>query len=97
MGACMHVNCISALSTCPCWTRDPGTDETAAGQIYLVELQYMGTSGPACLTIAAEMLRRSAVSISVASPSAELRSRPAACYRDLPVHEKKDTDTHAGD
>lgn len=37
------------------------------------------------------MLRRSAVSISIASPSAELHSRPAACYRDLPEHGKKDT------
>ncbi|PTB40486.1 hypothetical protein M441DRAFT_407032 [Trichoderma asperellum CBS 433.97] len=58
----------------PCSTLYPGTAEAAASQIYLVKMQYMGIFGPACLTIAAEMLRRSAVS-QQHQPSAAHRSR----------------------
>lgn len=34
MGACMHVNCILPFDL-PCWTLNPGSEETAAGHIYL--------------------------------------------------------------
>lgn len=57
--------CMSIASLAfylPCSTLYPGTQETAASQVYLVKMQHMGIFGPACLTIAAEMLRRSAVS-----------------------------------